>query len=163
MRRLHALLVVTLVAAQADARPARWEPQKTYALLVGILAWQKGQLQEFPTDGRRDKVLADTLIADGVPREQLVFLEDSAATTEAIRNGLGALLDRAGPGSTFLFYFDGHGLQSRGKYFLGSYDVDKLHPETGFPVDELAEIVAARFHGEQILLFADCCHSGALA
>src|SRR4051812_4286067 len=80
-----ALTTVAPLAVPAAAKTTAWEPAKTYALLVGILEWQSKDLASFPKENRQDRALERQLLANGVPRDHLVFLEDRKATGEAIR------------------------------------------------------------------------------
>ena len=40
--------VLALLALPAAADPGRWEPEKTYALMAGVLEWQDKNLSPFP-------------------------------------------------------------------------------------------------------------------
>jgi hypothetical protein len=72
-------------------------------------------------------------------------------------------LDRAGPGSTLLFYYAGHGVKGAdGAVHLANFDIGEDPSATGFPVSLLAERIAARFRGDRVVVLADCCFSGAL-
>lgn len=158
-------LVAVLVAALARAEePAAWDPARTHALLVGVLEWKDPSLASFPKDGRQDRVLERTLKARGVPEKNVRFLEDKGATRAAIHQELEELAGRAGDGSTLVFYFAGHGLrEDGGKTYLANYDVDtSATARTGFAVAELQRVLHEKFKGSRVLLFADCCHSGAL-
>lgn len=150
--------------AQSGHDASRWEPSKTYALLVGVLEWKHKDLASFPKKRRQDRVLESRLKDNGVPPEQIVFLQDKAVTLPAMRSALTALATKAGPGSTFLFYFAGHGVRDEGEYYLANYEMDPDESaQTGFAIEELASILEAHWQGDRLLLMADCCHSGALA
>ncbi|MBC7541345.1 MAG: caspase family protein [Candidatus Sericytochromatia bacterium] len=151
-------------APSPATEPGRWEPAKTYALLVGILEWQdKSGLASFPQKDRQDKVLQDQFLANGVPADHLVYLSDKAATGDAIRQAWTRLATQAGPGSTLIFYFAGHGLQYDGRTYLANYDVNSERPDAnGIGMGTLTETLAAHWHGDRLLLLADCCHSGAM-
>lgn len=160
---LALILLVTTLALPARAGAA-WQPASTYALLIGILEWQDPSLSSFPKTNRQDRALERALVANGVPAGHVVFLEDRQATLASIRGALGRLMAQAGPGSTLLVYFAGHGTQEGGRTYLANYDVDtKRLAATGLAVDDLGKRLAAGWHGERLLLLADCCHSGALA
>jgi hypothetical protein len=149
--------------AQSQAGPA-FQPAKTYALLIGILEWRDPDLEPFPKENRQDRALERTLLARGVPRDQIVFLEDKQATLSAIRTSLKALQAKARKDSTLIVYFAGHGMQEYGKTWLCNYDVACDRPQqTGFSLTELGDTLAKGFRGGRVLLTADCCHSGALA
>jgi hypothetical protein len=163
MRLLLTVLALCLLLPQPALAAPTWQPAETHALIVGILEWQQKSLASFPKENRQDRALERALLANGVPAGNIVFLEDRQATLAAIRTAVDALAAKAGPGSTLLFYFAGHGLQGGGKTYLANYDVDSHRmPATGFGVAELGDRLTSRWRGERALLLADCCHSGAL-
>ena len=134
---------------------------RTYAFLVGLVQWQDRKLNTFPQKGRQDSVLAKELEARGVPRDHLVHLMDGEATHSRVAAELTRLAQAAEPGSTFLFYFTGHGsVEDDGQGYLFTYDVDGDFPEgTTLTPEEIDDILEQNFHGERVLLFGDFCHS----
>ncbi|MCC6739877.1 MAG: caspase family protein [Planctomycetia bacterium] len=161
--RFFALVLATASLASAD--PGRWEPEKTWALMAGVLEWKDPNLSPFPKKDRQDRALEAVLKKAGVPAEQIVFLEDKAATREAIQKSLRDLCGRAPEGSTLLFYFAGHGMQDDGgEIFLANYDADTAKTKaTCVATSDVARIVSKEFKGSRVLLFADCCYSGGLS
>src|SRR5206468_1559185 len=114
----------------------------------------------FAKRGRKDEALAQQFRDDGVPADQLVFLEDGEATLENMRTQLAALAKKARPGSTFIFYFQGHGMREfdqDGKSYLANYDVDVNDPfHTAFHVSEIAKTLDDDWRGKRLLLLGDC-------
>lgn len=149
-----------MIASLASAQP-RWDPARTHVLIASVIEWPAAaKLAPFLSERRRDEDLAEQFRACGVPAENVVFLKDAAATRTAIRKELKALASRAGPGSTLIFYVQGHGSR---KSFL-CYDFDAARPaETAFQVDEIVPLIDPAWQGERLLLIGDCCSSGALA
>ncbi|MBC7541344.1 MAG: caspase family protein [Candidatus Sericytochromatia bacterium] len=162
-----ALALTFAVVQPAPAAPTGpvWEPRNTYALMVGILEWQdKEGLESFPKADRQDRALERQLKARGVPADHIVFLEDKQATGAAIRQAWQQIAQKAGPGSTLLFYFTGHGLREAGKTYLANYDVNSDKPATtGCSVDSLAATLAKYWQGDRLLMLGDFCHAGAFA
>src|SRR5262245_24317091 len=159
------LVLIASPCAVRAADDAAWQPQKTWAVVVGVLEWkQAGLYHGFPKAGRRDAQLVDLLRRRGVPSERIVFLEDRHASHERILAVLGEVLPRTNPGDFFIFYFAGHGVRSSDnqKTYLANYDIAADTARTGLPVAKVLETIDREFRGSQVLLTADCCHSGAL-
>lgn len=156
------LLLPLLLARPQE--PARLEPASTYAVIVGVLEWESESLSPFSKENRRDQALYDRLLALGVPPENMALLLGPEATWE----GMGAAVDRiarsAGEGSTFLFYYAGHGYPGSKGIYLASFDAGASEevPE-GYWAGELEHTLSEHFAGERALLLGDCCYSGGLA
>lgn len=155
------LLVLSCASLRANAESS-WDPRRTWVFVASVMSWKDPALASF-TRPRLDADLVAAVIAAGVPAEQVVFLKDQGVTRSAVRAGLAQLAVQAGAGSTFIFYFQGHGLRHRGATVLATYDIDTQTPaQTGLPVDDVAAILERSWKGERLLLFGDSCHSGAL-
>src|SRR4051794_7936248 len=84
-------------------------PLNAHALVIGVSQYQ--QIRSLPPVADADdlaRLLRDPAAGDYDPAHVAV-LEDAAATRAAILDGLDQLAGRAGPGSTAVFYFSGHG------------------------------------------------------
>ena len=165
---LLAVLVLHVAAFSGTApgaEAARWEPAKTFALFAGVLSWQDKGLATYPTKDRQDRALEKRLVEGGVPAAQIVFLEDKEATREAILRELARLAAAAGEGSTFLFYYAGHGMQDDGgAVYFANYDADPARKkDTCLALKDVSRVLKESFKGSRLLLAADCCYSGALA
>lgn len=161
------LVLLCLAGALRPAEPSEappvWDRARTWALLVGVLSWQDPSLASFPTEKRQDRALEQALLGSGVPRAQLTFVEDEEATLERVREELVRTAEAAGEGSTLLLYFAGHGLQEGKQTWFANYDVKAAEPATtAWGMREIGEVLAKRWKGRQLVLLADCCHSGAL-
>src|SRR5438034_344555 len=96
----------------------------------------------------------------GPPRKRLCGHRGQPARRAAMRRELHALAARAGEGSTFVFYFQGHGLKQKEKTFFACYDVNlKDTAGTAFDVDELFPVLDREWKGERLFLLGDCCHA----
>ncbi|MBC7543520.1 MAG: caspase family protein [Candidatus Sericytochromatia bacterium] len=143
---------------------ATFEPAKTYALFMGVLEWKDPDLEPFPKEDRADRALERTLLARGVPKDHIIFLEDRQATLKNAWKALADIKAKMAPGSTLLIYFAGHGIRERGVTWLANHDIDlKRLPQTGLALSELTKRLIKDWRGERLLLLADCCYSGALA
>ena len=64
-----------------------------------------------------------------------------------------------------LIYFAGHGLidPASGKGYLAPYDIDpKNIAATGFPMEELGQVIGGKIRAKSKILLTDACHSGAI-
>jgi hypothetical protein len=159
------LLLLLFVTAQAVlAQAPDWQPQRTWVFVVGTLEWKDSEtFESFPKENRRDLELVRFFRNQGVPREQVVYLQDRAATTARIQKELRLLLSKTQEGDTFFLYYTGHGYKNdEGRAYFASYDAnDEGNP--GWAVDSIPLTVERYFKGARAFLTADCCYSGALA
>lgn len=136
---------------------------ETYAVIVGVLKWQDTGLTTYSERFRKDKELYLLLIKKGVKPENILFLEDSHATLKNIKAGLKKIIARAGANSTFIFYYEGHGLNREGTYYFANYDIQTDNVEqTGFSVNFLTRYLYSHFKGKKAIFMGDCCYSGSL-
>jgi hypothetical protein len=158
------LSLACLILCGVPARAAEeLKPANTYGVIVGVLKWEKPTLASFSPRHRKDQELYDTLVKRGVPSGNLALLLDEKATLDAIRRALRDVAGRAKPGSTFLFYYAGHGSQGGGKVSFCNYDCGAgTPPKPTLALSEVADILKKHFKGGRVLLMADCCHSGGL-
>ncbi|MBW2455139.1 MAG: caspase family protein [Deltaproteobacteria bacterium] len=139
-------------------------PERTHAVIAGVLSWPDPGLGAFSTRARKDLELAKLLQRRGVPPDRITLLLDAQATTKGIMEAVTATARQAGPGTTLLFYYAGHGVRGNdGKAYFASQDMRSRAPaQTGLSLDQLAHTIAVHFTGKRVVLMADCCYSGAL-
>ncbi len=125
IRTSVAVALAFSIFGPAVADPGTWEPAKTHVLMAGVLEWQDKNLSPFPKKDRKDRVLESKFKEAGVPAGQIVFLEDAQATQKAMQQELRKLAEAAPEGSTFVFYYAGHGMQDDGgEVYLANHDAD---------------------------------------
>lgn len=136
----------------------------TYGVVAGVLSWKDKSFASYPVKSRKDKELYDALIARGASAGNLALLLDGAATRDAVYMAVKEKAAKAPAGSTFIFYYAGHGVnRDSGSVFFANYDIDrKKAEETGISPEVIGGIIAQHFKGAKIILLADCCYSGAL-
>jgi hypothetical protein len=163
-RRVVAPRTPPLAPPTAPGGPGSFEPASTWVLSIGVLAFAREDLfDSFPTDGREDDGLCDTWIARGVPAAQVVRVRDARATRAEVLAQLEAMLARVPAGHGLFIYYAGHGVQDDDgtTYFTATDSGDDLN--AGYVSHgALIDALDARFRGRRVLLFADCCYSGAL-
>jgi hypothetical protein len=153
--------VALALFAPASRAADELKPASTYAVIVGVLKWKDPKVATFPPRHRKDQELRDVLVKRGVPAKNITLLLDEKGTLANIQRAVNDVAGRAGPGSTFLFYYAGHGgMQPGGAVNFLNYDTA---PGTQFKLSDLAASLKRRFKGGRVLLMADCCHSGGLA
>jgi hypothetical protein len=151
-------------ASTASAWERDWQPQRTWVFIVGTLKWQHSEMfGSFPQQNRRDAQLADFFKRQGVPSEQLVYLQDEQATTRRVRNEFSDMLARTKEGDFLFVYFTGHGYKSEDERqtFFATYNASGKVP--GWSTESIITDINQRFRGSRVLLTADCCYSGSLA
>jgi arylsulfatase A-like enzyme len=152
---------LSLVAFTTSLGADEWEPQKTHALIVGVLEWKNG-LSPFPKRNRKDKELRDLLIQRGTPAENVTLLLGQEATLPKIREALAHTLSKTSKDSTLIIYYDGHGWAAGDDFCFANYDVQSGIKNTAWSVNELAATVTKDFKGQRAFFWADCCYSGGL-
>jgi hypothetical protein len=141
-----------------------WSPERTWVFVVGVLEWTHADAYPpFPKQHRRDAELVAFFRAQGVPEEQIVYLQDQQATTRRIQQLLEDHLSASGPGDLLALYYCGHGgKHDDGAAYFASYDTDDRR-NRGWLVDSIPATIGRCFRGASALLLADCCYSGSLA
>jgi hypothetical protein len=151
-------IAILIACASAGAAPGAtlWNPATTFVLVASVTQWPpQAGLAPFTGEQRRDQDLVNQFQRSGVPAANIIFLKDSAATHAAMCNSLSSLAGRAGIGSTFIFYFQGHG----GRKVFCCYDV----AQNAFHAEEIFPILDKAWKGDRLFLIGDCCSSGSLA
>lgn len=157
-------LVALLQAAPSLAQGAVLEAEKTYAVIVGVLEWQKPSYSSFSKENRRDQGLYDELRARGVPAQNMQLLLGKDATEARMVTALEEVAQRAPEGATLIFYYAGHGGPGSEGIYFASYDAGVAGgSREGFLVDQVSTALQEHYKGERVLLFADCCYSGGLS
>jgi len=152
--------------AAAAAGDLGWNPQRTWVFAVGLLEWQHPEVwASFPdaVANRSDVQLVELFRQAGVPKSQIVYLQDKQATKTRIIREFTRFLDRTDEGDLLVFYFAGHGYRDEATHqtWLAQYDAGDKNA-SGWNVKNVFKLIEDRFSGDRVLLLADCCHSGAL-
>ncbi|HWB08356.1 MAG TPA: agenet domain-containing protein [Pirellulales bacterium] len=167
-KRVAIGLLWAAVAFAAHRAPAQqdWRPEKTWLFAVGVLEWKDGKdwpAMESAKKDRRDVQLVEHFKAQGVPESRVAYLQDRHATLRRINTALEDMLSKTAPGDTLILYYTGHGFRDRAKRRVYFANYDATRGRDAWPVDEMFDTIERRFRGQQALLLADCCFSGALA
>lgn len=161
---LFVVLGCGLLGQTAKAQTRDWQPQRTWVFVVGTLQWKhRDMFDSFPTENRRDAQLVELFRQQGVPAQQMVYLQDAQATSQRVKTAFPALLAKAQAGDLVFVYYEGHGYKSedgRTTYFA-TYDAGEDVP--GWSTDSIVKDIERYFKGSRAFLTADCCYSGSLA
>ncbi|MDA1263474.1 MAG: caspase family protein [Planctomycetota bacterium] len=161
MQAFRSFALLSALSAPVVGQNETLDWANVHAVVVGVLDWQDSDWSSFSDENRQDQLLAETMLARGVPKQQLHLLLDKAATRDAIEDALRAASKAADEHATLIFYYAGHG-QRRGEVCaFANYDMHGV--ETGLGMDRVGAILEEHFQGKRLLTFADCCHSGSLA
>ncbi len=138
--------------------------ENTYGVVAGALEWKDPGFSPFSNRNRKDKELYSLLKTQGVKPKNVSMLIDNEATVDAMKSAVLDALEKAPEGSTFLFYYAGHGVKDDdSRIYFASYDITSgNYKKTGFDVSWLGETIRDKFKGKLVWLLADCCYSGAL-
>jgi hypothetical protein len=142
-----------------------WRPEKTWVFAVGVLEYQHPDVwrnQPAAKTNRRDVQLVEHFRKTGVPAAQIIYLQDREATQKHIRHSLAQLLEHTRQGDLLVLYYTGHGSRDHTTREVHFVNYDAKDGPTAWSVAEIAKTVDQGFQGDQALLMADCCYSGAL-
>jgi len=140
------------------------DPSSLHVVIVGVLEWKDAKVTQYSKEKRQDLVLRDTLLARGVPKEQITVVLDREATLEHITNAVGETAAKVPQDGSLLFYYAGHGFPSKkpNEYCYLNWEGDGSKPETCLTTTRLTKILREKLSGSTLLLTADCCYSGGL-
>lgn len=144
-----------------------WNPETTWIFAVGILEWEDSDaFPPFPeaVPGRFDEKLVNFFYSQGVPEEQIIYLQDSEATIEQIQQELSEFLSNSNEDDLLILYFAGHGDwdSESDEYYFINYDANAEDRDNYWSVSSIFEDIENNFNGSKALLLADCCYSGGL-
>lgn len=144
-----------------------WNPETTWIFAVGLLEWQDSEaFAPFPdaVPNRSDAQLVEFFRNQGVPKSQIIYLQDRQATLSAIQSKLPEFLATTDENALLMLYFAGHGGwdYESGEHYFYNYDADAEDTETYWKVSSIFDDIEENFNGSHALLMADCCFSGGL-
>lgn len=163
LSRLTPVLTVVMLLFCSLGSSARG--QDTLAILVGVQDYDN--VQKLTHINNDVEQLADVLASHGdgtghLVRRLIAPTMGRAIDREFLHGAISNLLKHSGNIETVLFYFSGHGFQSKdGKLYLCPSDIDPRSPETtGLSLEWVKDQINANGAKNKILIL-DCCHAGA--
>lgn len=145
---------------------------RKFAAIIGVSRYQfhdagLNDLQYADADARsvRDFLLQPG--GGGFKESDIIFMENSGATTEAVRDALMRLLPRAAPNDLVFIYIASHGspdpFEPQKLYFLMNDTKVANMPKTGLGMFELQEVLDHLVQAQRVVVFIDACHSAGVA
>jgi tetratricopeptide (TPR) repeat protein len=141
---------------------------RSYAIVIGVAQYKNlpasSQLKFPERDAEQIYGILISPEGGNFRAENVRKLIGPKATLSAIRDQIGAWLPAAAKeDDRVLIYFAGHGFVFNGKAYLAPYDIDPDDiTRTGYPMDELSQIIGSRVKAKWKVLVTDSCHSGAI-
>lgn len=132
---------------------------KTWVFAVGVLEWaDKQSFEAFDKEGRVDAEIIKFFSQNGIPTNQIMYIQDKKATTKYVKESLAAFVKNAKIGDNLFFYYCGHGYKNDNeKVCFANYQGAE------WTAEDIVKTVNANFAGSTAFFVADCCNSGALA
>ncbi|MEY2562564.1 MAG: hypothetical protein QOH88_757 [Verrucomicrobiota bacterium] len=159
------LLAFQCSAPKVSAKDLGWQPEKTWVFVVGVLHWKHTDMfGSFPVKNRRDAALVDFFQQGGVPKTQIVYLQDKQATQSQIDIAFSAALKKMRPDDLLIVYYCGHGSKSEdgNDVYLASYDAGDDDVE-GWSINSIPPKIKSESKCARVLWLLDCCYSGQAA
>ena len=144
-------------------------PPRSYAVVIGIAKYPKLDSSHQLNYPERDAQSMNTILMSpeggNFKAENVKILTGAQATLAAMRREIDTWLPSiAQEGDRVLIYFAGHGFIYNGRGYLAPVDFDPARIEqTGYPMDELGQVIGSKIHATYKVLMTDACHSGAIS
>lgn len=162
-------LLITVLLLQAYLLPAQQPARNTYALVIGIADYGNGvpDLQYANRDASAFAAFLQSASGGVVPAEHIRLLEDSAATTAAVYNGLDWLIQTSKTDDLVYIYFSGHGdienITVHNNGFLLCHNTPPynytLTALSVLHLNDIANTLSAK-NKANVVVITDACHSG---
>ena len=142
---------------------------RSYAVIVGVSKYKNlpENLQLHYAERDAQSIFTALISPEGgnFKVENVHVLTDEKATLAGLRREIDTWLPAvAKEGDRVLVYFAGHGFLKDGKGYFAPYDFDlKSVDTTGYPMDELGNVMGNKIVATSKILLTDACHSGAIS
>ncbi len=158
MKKVFLLFTLTILSLKGICQE-KLDYGRTWVFMVGVLEWADNKtFASFDKRGRVDAKIMKFFEKQGVPANQMLYIKDQNATTNAVREEFASFLKQAKKGDVLFFYYCGHGYKNDGgKVCFANYK------GADWTAEEIVKTVNENFAGNTALFTADCCNSGGLA
>lgn len=162
---------VPSTGSPVKSQPLKFSGRK-FAAIIGVSQYRfndagLNNLRYADADARamRDFLLKPE--GGGFKASDVLYMENSAATSEAVRESLMRLLRRAAPNDLVFVYIASHGspdpFDPRKLYFLMNDTKVADMPKTGLGMFEIQEMLDHVVRAERVVVFIDACHSAGIS
>jgi uncharacterized caspase-like protein len=158
--------------SNADSQPALASfSGRKFAAIIGVskYAFHDAGLNDLQYADSDARSVRDFLLKPegGFKPSDILYMENSAATTEVVRDALTRFLTKAGPNDLVFLYIAGHGspdpFDPRKLYFLLHDTKVADMPKTALGMSELQELLDHTVRAQRIIVFIDACHSAGVS
>jgi hypothetical protein len=137
-----------------------------WAVVIGVGEYASPNIQDLRYAGNDAQAFNDFLRSDaaGFAEDHILFLKDSKATAQAMREAMFVWLQKAKYNDLVVIYFAGHGAPDpnmpQNLYLLPTdADLNSL-AATAFPMWDVKTALSRQIKAERVIVIADACHSG---
>ncbi len=160
---LLVLCSLSFIAAVQDQAPRPVEPEKMWALVIGVSNYTRAEPLKFAaSDAQAFSDFLQSPRGGGIPREHVSTLVEDQATRTGVLLELGALQEKVQKGDTVYLYLAGHGIMSgRSGYFIPSDGDPRSAVASAVPFVQLKSMIEADLaHAKNRIVITDICHAG---
>lgn len=141
---------------------------KRWAVVVGVGDYASPAVPDLAYAAADARAVRDFLRSDAAgPFDEVLYLEDGAATGAAMREALFVFLQQADWNDLVVIYYAGHGAPDPGRpgnLYLLPADADPAAlAATGFPMWDVKTALRRQIAAERVLVVADACHAAGTA
>lgn len=141
---------------------------RRWAVVIGVGDYASSEIPDLeyaPSDAR---AVRDFFESDAAgPFDEVLYLENEAATGAAMREALFVFLQQADFDDLVVIYFAGHGAPDPGRpdnlYLLPADAELGSLAATGFPMWDVKTALRRHIAAERVIVIADACHSAGTA
>jgi hypothetical protein len=144
---------------------------KKFAVVLGVshFKFRDGGLRDLQFADSDARAVRDFLLSPqggGFAQSDLLYLENEAATSDAVRSALNRFLPKAGPDDLVFIYVASHGspdpFDPRKLYFIVHDTKVADMPNTALEMSELRELLDHGVRAQRVVAFIDACHSAGI-
>lgn len=158
--------------SRSESQPVTKFSGRKFAAIVGVSKYEfhdagLNDLQYADSDSRsvRDFLLRPE--GGGFKPSDILYMENSGATTEVVRDALMRFLPKAGPNDLVFIYIAGHGspdpFDPQKLYFILHDTKVADMPKTALRMSDLQELLDHIVRAQRVVVFIDACHSAGVS